>query len=404
MPDSIRVLLVDDDEEDYIITNDIISDIPRKYRLEWASSYKEAEKIIAENRHHVYLIDYRLGADSGLELIKSCKENGVTAPMILMTGQGDVEIDEEAMKAGASDYLVKGSISASELDRSIRYSIKEAGRLEEIRQLNSELEKRVQERTEELFAAIKKLEETNKIQKKAEEEVRKSLAKEKELNELKSRFVTMASHEFRTPLSTILSSVSLIQKYNEMGENDKLVKHTQRIKSAVTNLTGILNDFLSLSKLEEGNISFHPQEFNFKELLEEIVEEMTPVIKETQKLVSNYEGAELINSDKNILRNCILNLVSNAVKYSEKGTIRINTMINKDKINITVSDEGIGIPEKDQLFLFTRFFRAHNSGNIQGTGLGLNIVKRYIELLKGSITFKSIEFQGTTFYIEIPQN
>lgn len=301
------------------------------------------------------------------------------------------------------------SVSEVRLQEKIIYTgiIHDISQLKEVefayKKLNGELEERVQQRTSELFQAIKKLEETNKNQRQAQEEARKALVKEKELNELKSRFVTIASHEFRTPLSTIQSSASLIGKYNDLGETDKLAKHVQRIKSAVTNLTGILNDFLSLSKLEEGAINNHPTEFNIKELCEEVKDEMLSVIKEAQKLTCLHQGTEFVFFDKHIIKNILINIVSNAIKYSDKGIIKISTEVDNHKhIRFIISDEGIGIPEKDQPFLFSRFFRAHNAGNIQGTGLGLNIVKRYVELLNGAIEFESLLGKGTTFIIDIP--
>lgn len=272
------------------------------------------------------------------------------------------------------------------------------------RQLNAELEERVQQRTAELFDAIKKLRETNARQKQAETEVRKALEKEKELNELKSRFVTLASHEFRTPLSTILSSVSLISKYNQLGDAEKSEKHIQRIKSAVTNLTGILNDFLSLSKLEEGIVGNNPAEFNLTELANEIIEELHPVLKPSQRMNYRHQGTAVVLLDRNIIKNILLNLLSNAIKYSEKGTIELYAEVNRTNVLLSVSDQGIGIPEEDKTFLFTRFFRAHNAGNVQGTGLGLNIVKRYIELLGGYISMESALGVGTTFNMEIPQS
>jgi two-component system, LuxR family, sensor kinase FixL len=271
------------------------------------------------------------------------------------------------------------------------------------KKLNIELEERVQKRTAELFEAIKKLEETNKKQKKAEAEVRKSLEKEKELNELKSRFVTIASHEFRTPLSTILSSSSLIGKYNELGEKEKIDKHIQRIKSAVTNLTGILNDFLSLSKLEEGITTNNPSEFSLDMLGKEVKEEMLPVLKENQELLYSHSGPESVWLDKNILKNILINLISNASKYSDKGSIELNIKASNTNIILVVKDHGIGIPAVDKPFLFTRFFRANNAGNIQGTGLGLNIVKRYVDLLNGYINIESELGKGTEFTIEIPK-
>jgi hypothetical protein len=272
------------------------------------------------------------------------------------------------------------------------------------RKLNTELEERVQQRTSELFDAIKKLKQTNARQIEAEAEVRKALEKERELNELKSRFVTLASHEFRTPLSTILSSASLVSKYSVLGDQEKLEKHIQRIKSSVSNLTVILNDFLSLSKLEEGIVSNNPCEFNLRELGIEIREEMQPVVKDGQLLEFNHTGQEMVYMDKNILKNIILNLISNAIKYSEDGVIKLSITVNNTNVMLSVMDEGMGIPDEDKPMLFTRFFRAQNAGNIQGTGLGLNIVKRYVELMNGYIDVESTLGKGTTFKVEIPRS
>lgn len=272
------------------------------------------------------------------------------------------------------------------------------------RKLNTELEERVQQRTSELFDAIKQLKETNAKQKEAEAEVRKSLEKEKELNELKSRFVTLASHEFRTPLSTILSSATLIAKYEEIGDKEKMNKHIHRIKSCVAELTVILNDFLSLSKLEEGVVTNTPSEFNIYLLSKEIQDEMLPSLNEKQTFTYLHNGPEVVYLDKNIIKNILLNLISNAIKYSEEGLIELAVTVNNGAIIFTVKDQGIGISEEDKKFLFTRFFRAHNAANIQGTGLGLNIVKRYVELLNGHISIESRIDQGSTFTIEIPKN
>ncbi len=285
----------------------------------------------------------------------------------------------------------------------------------EILALNANLEKRVQIRTEELAELINKLEHTNselaieiKERKQAEEllhknreDLRVTLEKEKELSELKSRFVTMASHEFRTPLSTILSSVSLISKYNDPGQDEKRFKHIERIKSSVNNLTSILNDFLSLGKLEEGKIQSSPSTFNLVSFSQELVNELREVTKKGQVIHYNHEGdSEMVFLDKNLTRNICINLLSNAIKYSGEGSeIQFLTFIKNNSIKIEITDQGIGIPQTEQQHIFERFFRAKNAGNIQGTGLGLNIVKKYVDLLNGEIQFFSINEKGTTFTV-----
>ena len=268
----------------------------------------------------------------------------------------------------------------------------------------AELEQKVQARTEALNNSIIKLEEEVSERKKAEEEVRKSLEKERELNDLKSKFVSIASHEFRTPLSTVLSSASLIQKYKNNGELEKVDKHVQRIKSSVNHLTLILNDFLSLGKLEEGKVDINKESINLESFMIDISEEVQSFLKEGQQVkVHCEEGTNEINSDMSILRNILFNLISNASKYSETNkTISLSCSKNKSAIIFSIRDEGIGIPKEDHKHLFERFFRASNAGTIQGTGLGLNIVKRYTDLLNGTITFTSEYGKGSTFIVVIP--
>ncbi|MFD2245384.1 hybrid sensor histidine kinase/response regulator [Pontibacter ruber] len=406
MADKIRVLLVDDDEDDYIITKDIMHDITgRNYILDWTSSFNEALELIRQMKHDVYLVDFRLGAHDGLELIAQAVAEGYTAPFILLTGQSDRETDEKAMRVGAMDYLVKGTFTPFDLERSIRYSLEHAKSLTEIQKLNEELEARVQERTRELGEAIRKLEHSNKSLKAAQREIQKALSKEKELHELKSRFVTIASHEFRTPLSTVLSSASLIGKYKSAEDDDKRLKHVDRIKSAVSNLTSILNDFLSISRMEEGKIYNVPTTFDLVTFAEEVTDELQGFLKDGQQIRYRHIGDQVtVNLDKQLLKNILFNLLSNSSKYSgEDKTISFTTEITEEIINITVQDEGIGIPKADQGHLFSPFFRAQNVTNIQGTGLGLNIVKRYVEIMGGTISYQSELGEGTTFTITFPK-
>lgn len=268
----------------------------------------------------------------------------------------------------------------------------------------SELEKKIQIRTEDLNSTIQKLEQEVIERKKAEEEVQKSLERERELNELKSKFVSIASHEFRTPLSTILSSIALIEQYKEKGDIEKINKHTLRVRSSVNHLTAILNDFLSVGKLEEGKIGVTFEFVNLKTILTDISEEIKVSLKAGQRILVDYElDQDNFTTDGRILRNILFNLLSNASKYSEAGkSIFLNCYSSNGAIKISIRDEGIGIPGADQKYLFERFFRASNVSNIQGTGLGLSIVKRYAELLNGSIIFASEFGKGSTFTITIP--
>lgn len=239
-----------------------------------------------------------------------------------------------------------------------------------------------------------------------EQELAKNLDKERDLNELKTRFVSMASHEFRTPLSTILSSATLVGKYENNDQQDKREKHLNRIKSSVQNLTSILNDFLSIDKLEDGKIQITESEFVLNDLILEAVDEMEFFLKKGQYITqrNKVEGKQIVITDRNVIKNILINLLSNASKYSDEGKEIILEISNEeDGIKVNVIDKGIGIPEKEQNKLFnSRFFRAGNVTNIEGTGLGLTIVKKYLSLVEGEISFKSKENIGTTFSIIIP--
>ncbi len=317
--------------------------------------------------------------------------------------------DLHGMKKNGIEFPVEISLSpfsnvdgnfviAFIIDITIRKKAEESLKLQkqELEILNKGLDKKVKERTMILEEAIAELNETKK-------ELDEALQKEKELNDLKSRFVSMASHEFRTPLATILSSLSLAKQYGQLGENEKQEKHLQRIKTSVNNLTDIISDVLSISKLEEGKLSVSTEQFNFVAFTNEILNELQSVAKEGQRINFIHSGESEINFDKKILRHLFFNLISNAIKFSPEGKpIDVYAKISDSEIKISVKDSGIGISQEDLKHLFERFFRAHNAINIPGTGLGLNIVAKYVEMLNGTIDCKSSLEKGTTFTIKLP--
>lgn len=295
-----------------------------------------------------------------------------------------VEISLSYYKQGTETYVIAFIIDITER------KLQEAN----IIRLNQDLEKKVDERTKVLHEALIELENSK-------EQLSLALLNEKELNDMKSRFVTMASHEFRTPLSTILSSISLVNKYNEGDE--KISKHVHRIKSAVTNMTLILNDFLSAEKLDEGKVFLRKENLNLQILVNEILNEINGILKNGQSVNYVHEGTRDAYIDKQMTRNILLNLISNAIKFSpENKTIQVTTKVTDTLVFIEVRDQGIGIPAEEQEHMFERFFRAKNVTNIQGTGLGLNIVAKYLETMNGKINFTSELNKGTTFTITIP--
>jgi two-component system, LuxR family, sensor kinase FixL len=269
---------------------------------------------------------------------------------------------------------------------------KEKAAEDELLKHTLELEEKISERTKDLITLVSELE-------RAKSDVSISLEKEKELNNLKSMFVSMASHEFRTPLSSVQLSASLIDKYLEKSNVEGVIKHTNRIKSSVQLLNNILNDFLSLEKLEAGVVEVKRSVINLVQLGEEITSEMQMICKKNQHIVYQHTGSDaFFELDTHLLKNSIINLISNAIKYSGEDTfIEFSTEINDNTCTVVVKDNGIGIPLEDQKNLFEPFFRAHNIGNIPGTGLGLNIVQRYVSLMGGELQYSSAIHKGAMF-------
>lgn len=277
--------------------------------------------------------------------------------------------------------------------------------------LKEKLENKVAERTENLAQVIEETQFVNQQlqeeivrRKDAEADMQSALKKELELGEMKSRFVAMASHEFRTPLTGILSSITLIEKYDAVHHEEKKQKQVDRIRSSVKNLTTILNDFLSFDKLQAGKIKCKAVHFDFTTYITDLIEEVSQLKKTGQEieLIKNHEVDEFF-TDPLLLKNVLLNLFSNAIKYTgENKVITVISELDEKGLKVKVIDKGIGIPKDEQVHLFERFFRARNANNIQGTGLGLNIVQQYVKLMEGTINFESKEGEGSTFKVFLP--
>ncbi len=256
-----------------------------------------------------------------------------------------------------------------------------------LRELNENLETKVTERTREL--------------EQAKNDLSAALDKERELGELKSRFVSMASHEFRTPLTSVLSSAGLVGQYAERQDFGNIKKHAERIKNAVNGLNTILSEFLSLGRLEEGRIQARQEAVRLPDCVESVYEELNPIFKTGQTFHHLHTGAEEVHLDGGLLKNILINLISNAVKYSPEGAdITVSSVVSEHTTRVSVRDEGIGIPIQEQKHLFDRFFRATNAINIQGTGLGLYIVQRYAEMMNGKVGFRSEVEKGSEFWVE----
>lgn len=316
--------------------------------------------------------------------------------------------EEFPVEAGLNPFEINGKkyVMSLVIDISIR---KETQR--QIRELNSELEGKIKIRTKELEESIEKLQKVNlsleqevKKRKEAENRMKVALQKEKELNELKTKFLSLVSHEFKTPLSGILTSVVLAGKYKLEEQQDKREKHFNTIRNKVHYLDNILNDFLSIERLESGKVNYKFTDFSLSKLVNEVIYNANVTLKSGQEInyPQNIENI-MLHQDEKILELVLSNLLGNAIKYSPENTsIRFEIKLDENRISFIVSDNGIGIPEKDQKHIFERYFRAENALLNQGTGIGLNIAKVHLENLGGTIEFKSKENEGTTFTVALP--
>ena len=276
----------------------------------------------------------------------------------------------------------------------------------QILDLNSRLEQKITERTQELNEKVKLLKKEISKRKIAENKIKESLKEERELNELKTKFLSLVSHEFKTPLSGILTSVILAGKYTKTEQQDKREKHLNIIQNKVKYLNNILNDFLSIERLETGKVNYIFNTFPLSKVINEVVYNANMLLKEGQKI--NYPqniDDIVIEFDEKILELVLSNLLHNALKYSPENTlIDFEVIQNEKSLIIKVKDQGYGIPEKEQKFIFNRYFRAENALLHQGTGIGLNIAKTHLENLGGNITFTSEEKIGSIFTVQLPAN
>jgi len=305
------------------------------------------------------------------------------------------------VEAGLNPFTVKGThyVMALVIDISVRKEQED-----KIQELYEDLEQKVIQRTQELRKTIAELEDENRLRILAEEEAKTALRKEQELNELKTKFLSLVSHEFKTPLSSILTSSMLLGKYKLTEQQTRRDRHIKIISDKVHYLNNILNDFLSVEKLEKGKVNYKLSMFKVSKVVNEVVYNANMLLKDGQQI--NYpediDGFSLFQDEK-IVELALSNLVNNAIKYSSENTL-IDITITQDATTTTfrIKDNGIGIPEKEQKNIFNRYFRAENALLVQGTGIGLNIVKSHLENLDGNISFESTENIGSTFIINIP--
>jgi signal transduction histidine kinase len=359
-------------------------------------------KILEKENIDLILSDYSLPGYNGNEALKVAREQYSGIPFIFVSGTIGEDAAIQAMLNGAMDYVVK-----SKLDRLVP-AIKRALREHEIENMRKQaeellqqaytnLEIQVKERTAELAAANFKLQIES-------DERQKVIEKEKELNLIKNRFISVISHEFRTPLTGIKSSVQLFERYGDKWDTEKKQKFFNTIYNSIRFTNLLLDDISIIGQDESGKMSYNPSLCAIEEVCQQAFDDIKAVFGKS--IMINFwakPGSIKTLADETLLRHILNNILSNAVKYSgNEKQIDFSVIIDNDKIIFTITDHGIGIPEEDLKYIFEPFHRASNAELIKGTGLGLSIVKRCVELHEGSIEIKSAIDKGTTVIVKIP--
>jgi signal transduction histidine kinase len=377
----LRVLIADDDEDDYILTRDLLQQIGRqRFRMDWIPSYEAALQAIELNQHDVYLFDYHLGHSDGLELMREALARGCKAPIILLTGNDDWETDVEAMKAGAADYLVKGHLDARLLERSIRYALERKRAQEELLQYAHEIERK----NRDLAQAVQVSQEATK---------------------LKSQFLANVSHEIRTPMNGVLGMTELLLDSELTEEQRDYAETAYRSAEA---LLDVIDSILDLSKIEAGKLQLEAVDFSPAEVLQDVVKLVSGRARSKGLRVTAQVSDEAhgqLRGDPLRLRQVLLNLVANAIKFTEHGEVSVKVGVadcseHNVQLLFEVQDTGIGLSSDAQARLFQPFVQADGSitRKYGGTGLGLAISKQLIEMMGGRVGVDSQPDQGSRFW------
>jgi signal transduction histidine kinase len=410
----IRVLLVEDDDDDYFLTRTLFSEIKgNPFQLERIADYEAALESMGRNQHDVYLLDYRLGQRTGLDLLSEAVKQGCKAPIILLTGQDEREIDIEAIKAGAADFLTKGQIDAALLDRSIRYAIERRRDHEALRQAHDHLERRVQERTLALEKANQALLVEIGERKQAEAALRASESRFRQLADAlkdadrhKDEFLAMLAHELRNPLAPIRNGLHILRMPKVDAPTTERVQ--VMMEQQVRNLTRLVDDLLDVSRITRGKIQLRKETIDVAAVIRNAVETVRPLIdlSKHELSVSLPDEPLFVEADPTRVEQIVTNLLSNAAKYTEPGgSIWLSAERVKSEVVVRVRDTGIGIPDELMPRIFDMFTQADRTLDRSqgGLGIGLTLVRQLVELHGGSVLAHSKGVgKGSEFMIRLP--
>ena len=375
----LRVLLVDDDADDHVLTRAMFAEIPgNRFHLDWVSTYDDAVKAIAECGHDAYLIDYRLGAKTGIELIQEVHASGCNGPVLLLTGQGHSETDHEALQAGADDYLEKGRFDARQLERAILYAVRQ-------NRYEVELERKVKERTEELAAANAAL---------------------RDADRRKDEFLALLAHELRNPLAPMRNALEIMHL---AVDNPKAVERSRAmLERQVGQMVRLVEDLLDVSRVTTGKLRVQLERLTLAEVIENAVEMSRPQLDKAKVTFTAAlpAAAVALDADRVRLAQVFSNLLNNAAKYTEAGgRVTLSAARDDGHVVVVVADTGVGIPADvlPRVFeLFTQVDR-HLNRSQGGLGIGLALVRRLVELHGGTVGVASDgPGTGATFTVRLP--
>ncbi len=378
---TVKILLIEDNLAEARLLDEVLKGFGLdRFQLTWVKRLGEGLTKLEEEDFDVILLDLTLPDSQGLASLPPLMAQAPTVPIVVLTNTNDDALAIEAVRCGAQDFLVKRLVNVDVLVRSLQYAIERKRAAVALREANQALEMQVQERTAELKKA-------------------------QELNQLKSEFVSMLSHDFRNPLTTILASAGLLQDGNGKLSEERKRAICQRIRAASYNMAHLLDEVLLIGRADSGKLECQPTLLDLESFCRQLLEELQ--LGADQKNLSlgfvSQDRLAKVALDDRLLRHILLNLLTNAMKYSpEGGMVRLELKMHQSAVTFRVEDRGIGISEEELDKIFNPFYRARNVGRISGNGLGLAMVKRCVEAHRGEIEVESEEGAGTTFTVVLP--